>query len=104
DVTGGRYEEEGFHSIGSGSVFAKGSLKKRWRSNLDERQAIGVGLEALVDASDDDSATSGPDARRNIWPVIAVIDTNGYRRVDDSQLQELTEQIMAQRAESGGLA
>ena len=28
DVTGGRYEETAFHSVGSGSVFARGSLKK----------------------------------------------------------------------------
>ena len=28
DVTGGRYEEHRFHAIGSGSVFARGSLKK----------------------------------------------------------------------------
>ncbi len=29
DVTGGRYEEHSFHSVGSGSVFARGALKKR---------------------------------------------------------------------------
>jgi proteasome beta subunit len=29
---GGRYEEHQFHSIGSGSLFARGSMKKRWRS------------------------------------------------------------------------
>ncbi len=29
DVTGGRYEEHEFHAVGSGSVFARGSLKKR---------------------------------------------------------------------------
>ncbi|MGB3764506.1 MAG: proteasome subunit beta, partial [Ornithinimicrobium sp.] len=28
DVTGGSYEEQGHHSIGSGSVFARGALKK----------------------------------------------------------------------------
>src|SRR6195952_659643 len=28
DVTGGRYEETAFHSVGSGAVFAPGSLKK----------------------------------------------------------------------------
>jgi proteasome beta subunit len=26
DVTGGRYEETAFHSVGSGSMFARGSL------------------------------------------------------------------------------
>ena len=34
DVTGGRYEEHKFHSVGSGSVFARGALKKLWRDGL----------------------------------------------------------------------
>ncbi len=35
DVTGGRYEETAFHSVGSGSLFARGSLKKLYRADLD---------------------------------------------------------------------
>ena len=35
DVTGGRYEETAFHSVGSGSLFARGSLKKLYRDDLD---------------------------------------------------------------------
>ena len=31
DVTGGRYEETAFHSVGSGSLFARGALKKLYR-------------------------------------------------------------------------
>src|SRR3954454_25340631 len=34
DVTGGRYEEHEHHTVGSGSVFARGALKKLWRPNL----------------------------------------------------------------------
>ena len=34
DVTGGRYEETAFHSVGSGSLFARGSLKKLYREDL----------------------------------------------------------------------
>ena len=34
DVTGGRYEEREHHAVGSGAVFARGSLKKRWRPGL----------------------------------------------------------------------
>ena len=37
DVAGGRYEEHRFHSIGSGSVFARGSLKKLYRDELSGR-------------------------------------------------------------------
>ncbi len=90
DVTGGRYEERDFHSIGSGSLFAKGSLKKRWRPGLDEAGVVRVVVEALIDAADDDSATGGPDERRRIYPVVAVVTGAGYRRIDEEQLAAVT--------------
>ena len=34
DVAGGRYEEHPFHAIGSGSVFARGSLKKLYTDGM----------------------------------------------------------------------
>ena len=37
DVTGGNYEERGYASVGSGSLFARNSLKKTWRPGLDRR-------------------------------------------------------------------
>src|SRR4051812_39208847 len=40
DVTGGRYEEHAFHAVGSGSVFARGSLKKLYRPDLSENDTI----------------------------------------------------------------
>ncbi len=39
DVTGGCYEEHDHHSVGSGSLFARGSMKKLWRSGLDRRRS-----------------------------------------------------------------
>ena len=39
DVTGGRYEEHDHHAVGSGSVFARGSLKKLWRPGPRRRAA-----------------------------------------------------------------
>jgi len=86
DVTGGRYEEHGHHAVGSGSVFARGSLKKRWRPDLDAAGAVRVAVEALVDAADDDSATGGPDRARRIWPVVATVTQAGYLRVSDDEL------------------
>ena len=32
DVTGGRYEEHGFHSVGSGSLFARGVAEEALRA------------------------------------------------------------------------
>lgn len=86
DVTGGRYEERNHHSVGSGSLFARGSLKKRWRADLDAVDAVAVAVEALWDAADDDSATGGPDEQRQIYPVVAVVTADGYHRVPDADL------------------
>jgi len=86
DVTGGRYEEHDHHSVGSGSVFARGSLKKRWRPGLDAAQAVSVAVEALFDAADDDSATGGPDQTRSIYPVVATVTDAGYVRVPEDEV------------------
>jgi proteasome beta subunit len=86
DVTGGRYEEHDHHSVGSGSIFARGSMKKRWRPGLDADAAVRVAVEALFDAADDDSATGGPDEQRRIYPVVATVTAEGYRRVSDDEL------------------
>src|ERR687897_990931 len=55
DVTGGRYEETAFHSVGSGSLFARGSLKKLYRDDLSEADCVMAAVQALYDAADDDS-------------------------------------------------
>ncbi|HEY0117797.1 MAG TPA: proteasome subunit beta [Cellulomonas sp.] len=103
DVTGGRYEEQDHHAVGSGSVFARGSLKKRWRPGLDESGGVRVAVEALMDAADDDSATGGPDAERSIWPVVATVSAAGYRRVPDAELAAAADGVLvARRAARGG--
>jgi len=86
DVTGGRYEEHPYHSVGSGSVFARGSLKKRWRPDLTSAEAVRVAIEALNDAADDDSATGGSDEQRRIYPVVVTVTESGYHRVSEDQL------------------
>ena len=70
DVTGGRYEEHSFHSVGSGSLFARGALKKTYRDTFSVDDAVLASIEALYDAADDDSATGGPDLTRRIYPVV----------------------------------
>lgn len=97
DVTGGRYEETEHHAIGSGSVFARGSLKMRWRTGLDADGAVEVAVEALVDAADDDSATGGPDSGRRIYPVVATVSAAGYLRVPDAQLAAVSTRIDVER-------
>ena len=76
DVAGGPYEEHRYHSIGSGSVFAKSALKKLYSDGMPVGDAILASVQALYDAADDDSATGGPDVTRQIFPV----DHDGHRR------------------------
>jgi proteasome beta subunit len=97
DVTGGRYEEHDHHSVGSGSVFARGSLKKLWRPGLDADGAVQVAVEALFDAADDDSATGGPDTVRRIWPVVSTVTAAGYLRVAETTLADVVERVLASR-------
>jgi len=97
DVTGGRYEEHTFYAVGSGSVFARGSLKKLYSTDLTQSQAVRVCLEALYDAADDDSATGGPDLARRIYPIVATVDAAGYRRLDDGQIEPTVQQLVAER-------
>ncbi len=102
DVTGGRYEERDHHSVGSGSVFARGALKKLWRPGLDREGGVRVALEALYDAADDDSATGGPDPVRRIWPVVAVVTDAGYVRVGDDELEAIVAAIIDERRAGAG--
>ncbi len=97
DVTGGRYEEHEFHSVGSGSVFARGALKKLFSADLDEAGAVEVCVEALFDAADDDAATGGPDLARSIFPVVAVVDSAGFRRVESQSLEQVCRAVVDRR-------
>jgi proteasome beta subunit len=97
DVTGGRYEETAFHSVGSGSLFARGSLKKLYREDLSERDCVTALVQALYDAADDDSATGGPDLTRRIFPVVQVITAQGGRRLAESEVAEVADSVIAGR-------
>ncbi|MBP2414632.1 proteasome beta subunit [Arthrobacter stackebrandtii] len=97
DVTGGRYEELEHHSVGSGSVFARGALKKLWRPGLSADEAVAVAVESLIDASDDDSATGGPDLVRQLWPVVYLVTADGAARVGQDALAAVVEAIVARR-------
>jgi proteasome beta subunit len=79
DVAGGPSEETRFHSIGSGSIFAKSALKKYYYDDMSVQDAVLACVQALYDAADDDSATGGPDLTRRIFPVIATITGDGFR-------------------------
>jgi proteasome beta subunit len=97
DVTGGRYEETSFHSVGSGSLFARGALKKLYREDFDEDAAVTSVVQALYDAADDDSATGGPDLTRRIFPVVQVITADGGRRLSESEVAAIADRVVSGR-------
>ena len=97
DVTGGRYEETAFHSVGSGSMFARGALKKLYREDLDQTQCVTAVIQALYDAADDDSATGGPDLARRIFPIVSVITAEGHTRLSEQEVAAIADQVVAAR-------
>jgi proteasome beta subunit len=97
DVAGGRYPEQYYHSVGSGSLFARGALKKLWRPGLDRDGVVRVVVESLYDAADDDSATGGPDITRGIYPVVMLATAAGTSRVPDEELGTMVRAILAER-------
>ncbi len=86
DVTGGRYEEEEFVASGSGSIHARTVLKLGRRDDMPTQEAVDLLIKALFTAADEDSATGGPDSMRGIYPIIATITADGYRRLDDADV------------------
>ncbi|MFI5775622.1 proteasome subunit beta [Nocardia sp. NPDC051570] len=98
DVVGGRSEERfGYTAVGSGSMFAKTSLKKTYHRGIDEDRALRIAVESLLDASDDDTATGGPDLLRNIFPTAVVINAEGTVEVSDERLAEIARAIVDER-------
>jgi proteasome beta subunit len=97
DVTGGRYEEKRFTSIGSGSIFARGALKKLYRDGMSAEDVSLACMQALYDAADDDSATGGPDVSRRIFPVIAKVTADGYDRLSEEDAARYALAVVGER-------
>ncbi|MFG1965023.1 proteasome subunit beta [Nonomuraea sp. NPDC049028] len=97
DVAGGPYERDRFDAIGSGSIFARGALKKLYRDGMSADDTVMALIQSLYDAADDDSATGGPDVTRKIWPIVSVIDADGFRRLSDDEVAGYVEQMLELR-------
>ncbi len=102
DVTGGRYEEHKFHSVGSGSLVARGALKKLWREDFTIDDAALCAVQSLYDAADEDSATGGPDLARRIFPVVSIVSADGYRRLSDDEVGAIVDTVVAARMQNPG--
>ncbi len=103
EITGGRYEEREFESVGSGAVFAREGLKKSYRPEADRGQAIRTALGALTDAADEDRATGGVDLLRGIYPRIKTCTAQGIEEIPDEEIAEHYQQLLEERRSSGEL-
>jgi proteasome beta subunit len=102
DVAGGVYEESGYDGIGSGSLFAKAALKKRYRPGLSVDEGVRLAVESLYDAADDDTATGGPDLTRRIFPVVMTATGEGTRRLRDEESEAVSQTVVAARMQNPG--
>jgi proteasome beta subunit len=102
DPAGSCHEEPGYDGVGSGSLFAKGTLKKRWRADMTRDDAVRLAVDALYDAADEDSATGGPDVSRRIFPTVFLVTEAGTERIDDAAIAEVAESVIAQRQDNPG--
>jgi proteasome beta subunit len=101
DAAGGwNIEEEGYQSVGSGSIFAKSSIKKLYSGVTDSDSALRAAVEALYDAADDDSATGGPDLVRGIFPTAVTIEAEGAADVPEQRISALAREVIEKRTQT----
>ena len=94
DVTGGRYEETEYESAGSGSLYARESLKKSYRPDAPREEALRMAVQALTDAADEDRATGGVDLTRGIYPVVTYCTSDGIDRAPDTEIERVYRSIL----------
>ena len=94
EVTGGRYEEKEYDSVGSGSLFARESLKKSFKPGASRDEALAMVLEALADAADEDRGTGGVDAVRGIYPRVKTCTSGGIEEISDEQVAGIHQSII----------
>jgi proteasome beta subunit len=97
DVVGGPEEEHRYYSIGSGSPFAMSALKKLYTDGMPAGDAVLACMQALYDAADDDSATGGPDLARRIFPVVATVTADGFRKLSEAEAEDVAGQVVRER-------
>jgi len=86
DITGGRYEESDYHSIGSGGKDARNTMREHFRKNLSEQDALRIALLSLYNAAEEDVGTGGPDLVRGIYPSAKLVGAEGITDVDDQRI------------------
>lgn len=96
DALGAEFESVDFAGSGSGSIGVRGILQyeDRWSSKLNERSresAIQLAVRALESAAEMDTATGGANLRKQIFPTVKLMTSNGIETVLDEELQTVLE-------------
>ena len=99
DVTGGKYEETEYHAVGSGGKDARVTIKERFRKNLSQPEVITLALQALLSAAEEDLGTGGPDLFRGIYPTMKIVDAQGVRDVEESDVASQCDRLARSRTE-----
>jgi proteasome beta subunit len=66
-------------------------MRTVYKEDLTGDEAADVAIKALVAASQEDTATGGPDLRRGIYPTVLDISAEGVRELDDSVVAPIAE-------------
>lgn len=99
DPIGGRYRSRDHAASGSGALVARQTLRHLFDGDHDARTAALTAVQSLFDAAEQDSATGGPDLVRRIYPIVAVIDAEGYRELDQDEVVGLVDEVVQLRQE-----
>ena len=92
DALGAYFENVDFATTGSGSIWIRGVLRYLSRfgetalHEMDQRQATMTILRLLDIASEYDAATSGYNAKVNIFPTVKTVTRTGVNTVSDDDL------------------
>jgi proteasome beta subunit len=101
DITGGRYEETEWEATGSGGLYARESLKKSWRPDLDREGIVRAAVRALTDAADEDRATGGIDLVRRIFPLVKICSGDGMSDATEAEIESAYHAVLAERSGGG---
>ena len=89
-------------ATGSGSLHATTVIKLGFQSELSLSDATELGANAIFEASEEDSATGGPDLIRDVFPTISSITQDGFSSVPHSDVSAIFNRIIENRISRNG--
>lgn len=94
DILGTKNEKTDFEAIGSGSSYAKDSVKKSYKKNIAKETAMALALEALIEASQEDAATGTIHLLKNIYPQAVTISADGTHELPKEEIAAMCQKII----------